>query len=140
MPTKATNHHKLAAATGLQLILQAAAAHGESSEPDHEVGDLQQALRAAWDLMDAAQRMQLLGSDAVREQILNELPCSDPQEQLDAAIAAEGPPAASSDNIVSRLLAAFPGFVDDSDVNGADLVDWVGKNLGALRAATQRQA
>jgi len=47
MPTKATNHHKLAAATGLQLILQAAAAHGESSEPDHEVGDLQQALRSA---------------------------------------------------------------------------------------------
>ena len=75
-----------------------------------------------------------------RSQILNELPCSDPQEQLDAAIAAEGQPAASSDNIVSRLLAAFPGFVDDSDVNGADLVDWVGKNLGALRAATQRQA
>jgi len=32
----------------LEDILQAARAHGEESDPDHEVGDLQIALRLAW--------------------------------------------------------------------------------------------
>jgi hypothetical protein len=32
----------------LEDILQAAQAHGEESEPDHEVGDLQDTLRLAW--------------------------------------------------------------------------------------------
>lgn len=32
----------------LEDILQAAKQHGEESEPDHEVGDLQDALRLAW--------------------------------------------------------------------------------------------
>ena len=32
----------------LSQILSAAARHGRESEPDHEVGDLQDALRACW--------------------------------------------------------------------------------------------
>jgi len=34
--------------------------HGEDSEPDHEVGDLQDLLRAAWRLMTPEQRREML--------------------------------------------------------------------------------
>lgn len=45
---------------GLKRILDAAAAHGCQSDPDHEVGDLQDALRAAWQLMTEGQQAKLL--------------------------------------------------------------------------------
>ena len=44
----------------LDKLLASAKAHGENSEPDHEVGDLQDALRIAWDLLDEAKRRELL--------------------------------------------------------------------------------
>jgi hypothetical protein len=44
------------AADLLDEILSAAARHGLASEPDHEVGDLQDALRAAWSLLAPRQR------------------------------------------------------------------------------------
>ena len=40
----------------LDYILAAAAEHGQVSDPDHEVGDLQQALRFAWAVMTDEQR------------------------------------------------------------------------------------
>jgi hypothetical protein len=39
----------------IERIIAAAAEHGRQSEPDHEVGDLQQALRVAWELFTAEQ-------------------------------------------------------------------------------------
>lgn len=44
----------------LESILLAAHQHGIDSEPDHEVGDLQDALRIAWDLLDDSGRSTLL--------------------------------------------------------------------------------
>lgn len=49
----------------LEGILDAAKAHGEEGEPDHEVGDLQDVLRAAWTMMSPDQRKMLLASDEV---------------------------------------------------------------------------
>lgn len=46
----------------LQMLLAAATNHGNISEPDHEVGDLQELLSAAWSIMDEPQREQLLKS------------------------------------------------------------------------------
>lgn len=40
----------------VERIVEAATLHGEESEPDHEVGDLQTALREAWKRMTPAQR------------------------------------------------------------------------------------
>jgi predicted nucleic acid-binding Zn-ribbon protein len=40
-------------------IINSAQRHGEESEPDHEVGDLQQALQAALDIMTETQRNSL---------------------------------------------------------------------------------
>ena len=40
----------------VEEIIAAAERHGEQSEPDHEVGDLQDALRAAWALLSPDQR------------------------------------------------------------------------------------
>lgn len=78
---------------GLQLILSAAKAHGEGSEPEHEVGDLQDVLRCAWALMTPMQRVSLLRSREVDDLVENELPQSkdgsSAEEQLDAAVQAE---------------------------------------------------
>lgn len=41
----------------LQYYLDAAQQHGEDSEPDHEVGDLQDLLRTMWSLLTPEQRM-----------------------------------------------------------------------------------
>jgi len=40
----------------IEMYIAAAAQHGEDSEPDHEVGDLQTYLRAMWDLLSEQQR------------------------------------------------------------------------------------
>ena len=40
----------------LDLILDAAKAHGEADDPDHEVGDLQQLARDLWSVLTPAQR------------------------------------------------------------------------------------
>lgn len=51
----------------LERLLQAANNHAEDSgEPDHEVGDLQDLLRAAWALMTVDQRRALVTSDAAQ--------------------------------------------------------------------------
>jgi hypothetical protein len=40
---------------GVERLIDSAAQHGRDSEPDHEVGDLQEFLRLAWSLMDEKQ-------------------------------------------------------------------------------------
>lgn len=45
----------------VEQILRAAERHGLESEPDHEVGDLQDALREAWDHMTPEQRKAAFG-------------------------------------------------------------------------------
>lgn len=40
----------------VERIIDAAQKHGEQSEPDHEVGDLQDVLRKCWEEMTVAQR------------------------------------------------------------------------------------
>jgi hypothetical protein len=44
----------------------AAFVHGEESEGDHEVGDLQDLLRAAWALMTEEQRIEFLFTDEAK--------------------------------------------------------------------------
>jgi hypothetical protein len=39
----------------IEALIQSAKQHGLDSEPDHEVGDLQQFLRIAWAVMTPAQ-------------------------------------------------------------------------------------
>lgn len=43
-------------ATGVEDLIEAARAHGEESDPDHEAGDLQAFLRAAFDYLDDERR------------------------------------------------------------------------------------
>lgn len=50
----------------VQFYLNAAQQHGEDSEPDHEVGDLQDFLRAAWGLLSKAQKRQFSKLPTVR--------------------------------------------------------------------------
>ena len=40
----------------LELLIDAATAHGEKSESDHEVGDLQDILRVCWKLLTPEQQ------------------------------------------------------------------------------------
>ncbi|KWT69534.1 MULTISPECIES: hypothetical protein [unclassified Variovorax] len=46
----------------IERILDAAEQHGQNDDPDHEVGDLQDVLRAAWSLMSSEQRNQLMAA------------------------------------------------------------------------------
>ncbi len=43
-------------AGGVEDLISAARSHGEESDPDHEAGDLQSYLRAAFENLDDAQR------------------------------------------------------------------------------------
>lgn len=40
----------------IETLIEAAERHGAESDPDHEIGDLQDLLRAAWELMSQEQR------------------------------------------------------------------------------------
>jgi hypothetical protein len=51
----------------LERLLDAATHHGRDSEPDHEVGDLQDYLRAMWGLLTLDQRQAFLQLKEVRE-------------------------------------------------------------------------
>lgn len=50
----------------VERVLSAAQQHGASSQPDHEVGDLQDVLRTAWSLMSPQQRDQLMAAAETR--------------------------------------------------------------------------
>lgn len=60
-----------------QTFVTIAQRHGEDSEPDHEVGDLQAFFRAAYDMLTPEQRECFLARDDVRETIESAL-VSDP--------------------------------------------------------------
>lgn len=45
----------------LDALIAAAAKHGEESDPDHEVGDLQDILRACWERLTPRQRREVWG-------------------------------------------------------------------------------
>jgi hypothetical protein len=49
----------------LDKLFESADHHGEDSEPDHTVGDLQDLLTTAWSILTLEQKRALLQSDAV---------------------------------------------------------------------------
>jgi hypothetical protein len=52
---------------GVEKLIEAAAAHGRDSEPDHEIGDLQDFLRLAWSLMTDEQCSSLMSMAQIWE-------------------------------------------------------------------------
>lgn len=50
----------------VETVILAAEEHGKQSEPDHEIGDLQEALRVCWRLMTTRQREE--AADLLHEQ------------------------------------------------------------------------
>jgi hypothetical protein len=56
----------LSDARDVDTYIHAAFVHGEESEGDHEVGDLQDLLRAAWALMTEEQRIDFLFTDEAK--------------------------------------------------------------------------
>lgn len=57
----------LAGDGALEHLISAAQKHGEDSDPDHEVGDLQDLLRSMWGRLSEDQRRDFLHDDAVVE-------------------------------------------------------------------------
>lgn len=66
-----TQQHKL---LDIHFYTSAAEQHGQDSEPDHEVGDLQDMLRAMWAILTPAQRVAYASSDAVQQILQGALP------------------------------------------------------------------
>lgn len=53
----------------IEHYISLAQQHGEDSDPDHEVGDLQTFLREAWTVLSEAQRCEFRARGAVREAV-----------------------------------------------------------------------
>lgn len=51
----------------IERLLELAALHGLDSEPDHEVGDLQDLLRAVWKLLPLPRMATLMKSEEMRQ-------------------------------------------------------------------------
>jgi hypothetical protein len=66
----------------LRDLLGFATAHGEASEPDHEVGDLQDMLTVAWNLMTDSQKQQFFSSPEV-EQVVESVFSDEALERLE---------------------------------------------------------
>lgn len=66
------------------LLIDAARAHGEQSEPDHEIGDLQEILLSCWEVMTPEQRSRVYKehADKVEDWVPED---SDPDERIAAA-------------------------------------------------------
>jgi hypothetical protein len=78
-----------------QIFLDAAKQHGQDSEPDHEVGDLQTFFRAAYAMLSPEQRRALLADAEVRDCLetgfgIDPLP-DDPAAAEDELRSAAGP-------------------------------------------------
>ncbi|TXI83161.1 MAG: hypothetical protein E6Q40_11410 [Cupriavidus sp.] len=121
----------------IETLLDAARLHGENSESDHEVGDLQDHLRTMWRLLTPAMRVAFLKLETVQASLENE---SEEGHQAVAALLNEQLPAIPSGSVLEEMVLEFPGFLDDSDVNGGDLVDWVSCNLDLFGAQHDRAA
>lgn len=122
--------------TGIELCIEAAEQHGKDSEPDHEVGDLQDVARKMWEIMTPGQRLKLMADEDVREIVENALSEVD-YEQAFCTLAEMQRLRLQVDatprfDVFSELISSFPSFLIDGDVNGGDLVDWVSENLGAI--------
>ncbi len=55
--------------TDIEVVIAAAEQHGQDDDPDHEVGDLQAALRLAWELFTPEQRASYLAHPVLIEQV-----------------------------------------------------------------------
>lgn len=70
----------------MERLIDAARAHGEQSDPDHEVGDLQGILRDCWAVMTPEQRKEVydLHEDNVADWVPEETTAPDVHLNLDA--------------------------------------------------------
>lgn len=64
----------------IEFYIETAQRHGTDSEPDHEVGDLQDFLRAMWEILSPEQRVAYAQSHDVRATLAGAMPEYDPSE------------------------------------------------------------
>ena len=70
----------------VEFYIEQATQHGELSDPDHEVGDLQQYLRQAWALLTPEQRIAFARSADVQETLSSHADVTDDLRELEASI------------------------------------------------------
>lgn len=66
-PTEARTRADTPRMLDVEFYIEAAQQHGADSEPDHEVGDLQDFLRAMWAMLSVEQRRQFARSASVAD-------------------------------------------------------------------------
>lgn len=116
----------------IELCVKAAEEHGLSSEPDHEVGDLQCFLRSMWELLTPGQQLQYFMNDDVRDIVEAELNIELDESVSEFANTIAQPAKAevgNNFNFHTQIIANFPGYADDTEVSGGHLVDWIGAKL-----------
>lgn len=64
---------RVKALMGIELVITAAEAHAES-EPEHQIGDLKDAVRQLWKILTPEQQAAFMASDEVRDRLENHIP------------------------------------------------------------------
>lgn len=68
-----TNQQQASAPLDIEFYIRAAQQHGMDSEPDHEVGDLQDMVRVMWRLLPQAQREAFSRDNEMRDLVATAL-------------------------------------------------------------------
>lgn len=121
--------------TGIELCIHAAGAKNPRIEV-HELQDMASFLERAWELLSPGQRLAFMADMEVGALVEDNLPGLDYQAAFDKLVVEQRKvfqelqkqkPAHS--DIYSAIVLEFPGFLNDTDINGGDLVDWVAENV-----------
>lgn len=122
-----TENHGWSDPASVERLLDAARSHGETSGcPDHEVGDLQEILRGAWNTMDAGQKRAFRGADSVDQTLFF----------LESSHVTDRTP---DDDFIALCLKAARdhGNASEADHEAGDLQDMI-RDGWALMNETQR--
>lgn len=113
--------------TGIELVIHAAELHGAVSEPDHEVGDLQDALRLAWELFRPEQRMAFMVDPQVRQQVVDQMDGPEAETEYDAKVQAllDGLPPRHARKWANHLAREAGYDVCRSDRTATDRWSWI---------------
>ena len=139
---------------GINLVLAAAKDHGMDSEPDHEVGDLQDSLRAMWGILSPLQKLQFMQTPAVLANLDTAMVEPEQVSKAFGELATDVGLDRSSAFAV-KLVMAFPGFAEafseavttplvipeesqSDEVSGADLVNWLGNEMPHIKVLHER--
>lgn len=117
--------------TGIELCIHAANSKNPHIEV-HALENMESFLRRAWALLTPGQRLAFMSDIEVGALVEENLPGVNYEAAFDQLVAEQRKVFFTSQkekpthlDIPSAIVLEFPGFFNDTDINGGDLVNWV---------------